>query len=90
MNNIAKQTVLIVDDQESIRLALSRMLSKEGYEVLLADEGEKALDVLREKKVNVMLSDLKMPKMDGLQLLKASKLVKPEVEVILITAHGTI
>ncbi|MFQ5686844.1 MAG: sigma-54-dependent transcriptional regulator [Candidatus Scalindua sp.] len=90
MTNIAKQTVLIVDDQESIRLALSRMLSKEGYEVLLADEGEKALDVLREKKVNVMLSDLKMPKMDGLQLLKASKLVKPEVEVILITAHGTI
>lgn len=90
MNNIAKQTVLIVDDQESIRVALSRMLSKEGYEVLLADEGEKALDVLREKKVNVMLSDLKMPKMDGLQLLKASKLVKPEVEVILITAHGTI
>ena len=90
MNNIAKQTVLIVDDQESIRVALSRMLSKEGYEVLLTDEGEKALDVLREKKVNVMLSDLKMPKMDGLQLLKASKLVKPEVEVILITAHGTI
>jgi len=90
LNNIAKQTVLIVDDQESIRLALSRMLSKEGYEVLLADEGEKALDILREKKVNVMLSDLKMPKMDGLQLLKASKLVKPEVEVILITAHGTI
>ncbi|MBS1257760.1 MAG: Regulatory protein AtoC [Candidatus Scalindua arabica] len=90
MNSIATQTVLIVDDQESIRLALSRMLSKEGYEVLLADEGEKALDVLREKKVNVMLSDLKMPKMDGLQLLKASKLVRPEVEVILITAHGTI
>jgi two-component system response regulator HydG len=90
LNNIAKQTVLIVDDQESIRLALSRMLSKEGYEVLLADEGEKALVILREKKVNVMLSDLKMPKMDGLQLLKASKLVKPEVEVILITAHGTI
>ncbi|HJO48169.1 MAG TPA: sigma-54 dependent transcriptional regulator, partial [Candidatus Scalindua sp.] len=90
MNNIAKQTVLIVDDQESIRLALSRMLSKEGYEVLLADEGEKALVILREKKVNVILSDLKMPKMNGLQLLKASKLVKPEVEVILITAHGTI
>ena len=90
MNNLAKQTVLIVDDQESIRLALSRMLSKEGYEVLLTDEGEKALDILREKKVNVMLSDLKMPKMDGMQLLKASKLIKPEVEIILITAHGTI
>ena len=90
MNNSTKQTVLIVDDQESIRLALSRMLSKEGYEVFLAENGESALDILREKKINVMLSDLKMHKMDGLRLLKASKLIKPEVEVILITAHGTI
>ncbi len=90
MNNSTKQTVLIVDDQESIRLALSRMLSIEGYEVFLAESGESALDILREKKINVMLSDLKMHKMNGLQLLKASKLIKPEVEVILITAHGTI
>ena len=90
MNNLTKQTVLIVDDQESIRLALSRMLSKEGYEVFLAESGEIALDILRDKKINVMLSDLKMHKMDGLRLLKASKLIKPEVEVILITAHGTI
>jgi two-component system response regulator HydG len=90
LNNSTKQTVLIVDDQESIRLALSKMLSKEGYEVFMAESGETALDILREKKINVMLSDLKMHKMDGLQLLKASKLIKPEVEVILITAHGTI
>jgi two-component system response regulator HydG len=90
LNNSTKQTVLIVDDQESIRLALSRMLSIEGYEVFLAESGESALDILREKKINVMLSDLKMHKMNGLQLLKASKLIKPEVEVILITAHGTI
>jgi len=90
LNNLLKQTVLVVDDQESIRLALSKMLSKEGYEVFLAEEGESALDILRENKVNVMLSDLKMHKMDGLRLLKASKLIKPEVEVILITAHGTI
>ena len=83
-------TVLIVDDQESIRHALSKMLTKEGYEVLLAGEGEEALETLRKKKVNVILSDLKMPKMDGVQLLKTSKLIKPEVEVILITAHGTI
>jgi two-component system response regulator HydG len=90
LNNSTKQTVLIVDDQESIRVALSRMLSKEGYEVFLAESGELALDILRDKKINVMLSDLKMHKMDGLRLLKASKLIKPEVEVILITAHGTI
>ncbi len=83
-------TVLIVDDQESIRHALSKMLTKEGYEVLLAKEGDEALETLRKRKVNVILSDLKMPKMDGVQLLKTSKLIRPEVEVILITAHGTI
>jgi two-component system response regulator HydG len=83
-------TILIVDDQDSIRDALSKMLIKEGYEVLLAGEGDEALEILRKKKVNVILSDLKMPKMDGVQLLKTSKLIKPEVEVILITAHGTI
>ena len=83
-------TVLIVDDQDSIRDALSKMLIKEGYEILLAGEGDEALEILRKRKVNVILSDLKMPKMDGVQLLKTSKLVKPEVEVILITAHGTI
>jgi two-component system response regulator HydG len=90
LNNTGKQIVLIVDDQESIRLALSRLLSQEGYEVLLAEDGESALDILRENKVNVILSDMKMHKMDGLRLLKTSKLIKPEVEVILITAHGTI
>lgn len=86
----ANPTVMIVDDQESIRHALSKMLIKEGYEVLLAGEGDEALETLRKRRVNVILSDLKMPKMDGVQLLKASKLIKPEVEVILITAHGTI
>ncbi len=90
MNNTGRQTVLVVDDQESIRLALSRLLSQEGYEVLLAEDGESALDILRANKANVVLSDMKMHKMDGMRLLKASKLIKPEVEVILITAHGTI
>jgi len=85
-----KHTVLIVDEKESDRLALSRVLLREGFEVLLAEDGDKALDILREKKVNVIISSLKMHKMDGLRLLNASKLIKPEVEVILITAHGTI
>ncbi len=90
VNPEVNPTILIVDDQDSIRDALSKMLIKEGYEVLLAGEGDEALEILRKKKVNVILSDLKMPKMDGVQLLKTSKLIKPEVEVILITAHGTI
>jgi two-component system, NtrC family, response regulator HydG len=85
-----KHTILIVGDQESTKLALSRMLLREGYDVLMADDGDRALDILREKKVNVMLSSLIMHKMSGLRLLKASKLIKPEVEVILVTAYGTV
>ncbi|MDR4503703.1 MAG: sigma-54 dependent transcriptional regulator [Candidatus Scalindua sp.] len=82
--------ILVVDDQESIRLALAKMLTREGYEVILAEEGEVALETLRKRKINIILTDLRMPKMDGIQLLRASKLIRPEVEVILITAHGTI
>lgn len=83
-------TVLIVDDLENIRPTLKMTLLREGYEVLLAEDNEKALGLLREKKVNVILSDISMPKVDGFRLLKASKMIKPDVEVILITAHGTI
>ena len=85
-----KHTILIVDDQENTKLALSRMLLKEGYDVLVADDGDNALALLREKKVNVILSSLIMKKMSGLRLLKASKLIKPEVEVILVTAYGAV
>lgn len=85
-----KHTILIVEEHERTRLAYSGILSKEGYEVLLADDGEKALELLKENKVNVILSDLKVPRLDGLQLLKASKLIKPRVGVILLMSFETI
>lgn len=83
-------TILVVDDEKNIRDALVKIFNKEGYNTLSAAEGKEALGILREKDVNLILTDLKMPAMDGLELLTACKMIKPNVEVILITAHGTI
>ena len=80
-----KHTILIVEEHERTRLTISEILSKEeGYEVLLADDVEAALEILKKNKVNVILSGLAKPRrLDGLKLLKASKLIKPRVRVIL-------
>jgi len=83
-------TILVVDDEKNIRDALVKILNKEGYNTLSAAEGKEALGILREKDVNLILTDLKMPAMDGLELLTACKMIKPNVEVILISAYGTI
>lgn len=83
-------TILVVDDEENIRDALVKILDKEGYNTLSAAEGKEALNIVRERDVNLVLADLKMPTMDGLELLTACKMIKPNVEVILISAYGTI
>jgi two-component system response regulator HydG len=83
-------TILIVDDEDPLRASLVKTLRKEGYEVLEAPDGETALELIRREPVSVVLTDLKMPGMDGVQLLKAIKAISPEVEVILMTAYGTI
>ena len=83
-------TILVVDDEKNIRDALVKILNKEGYNTLSAAEGKEALGILREKDINLILTDLKMPAMDGLELLTACKMIKPNVEVILISAYGTI
>ncbi|MGR3310449.1 MAG: sigma-54-dependent transcriptional regulator [Candidatus Brocadiales bacterium] len=83
-------TILVVEDEENIRTALVKILDKEGYNTLSASEGREALNIIREKDINLVLADLKMPIMDGLELLTVCKMIKPNVEFILITAHGTI
>ncbi len=83
-------TILVVEDEENIRTALVKILDKEGYNTLSASEGREALGIIREKDINLVLADLKMPIMDGLELLTVCKMIKPNVEFILITAHGTI
>ena len=82
--------VLVVDDDAPIRDSLEKILKRDGYTVLTAAGGESALEVIRQQPVNLILTDLKMPKMDGLQLLKAAKILSPEIEVIVMTAYGEV
>jgi two-component system, NtrC family, response regulator HydG len=85
---VEKKKILVVDNEETIRETLLKILEREGYNVLTAEDGQAALEVLRTEKVNVVISDVSMPKMDGNRLLKAAKSILPDVEIILMTGHG--
>lgn len=82
--------VLVVDDTPGIREALEKILEKEGYRVLTAADGEEAVRLLQKHEIALLLTDLKMPGIDGAELLKIAKTISPEIEVVLITGHGTI
>ncbi len=83
---MAKARVLVVDDEKSMRDLLSITLEKEGYEVLTAAGGEAAIEALRRDTTDAVITDLRMPKVDGLQVLRAAKEISPDVAVIVITA----
>ena len=81
--------ILIVDDEQSMRELLSIMLRKEGYAVVTAENGEKALAAIQTDIFDLVITDLKMPNMDGLSLLRAIKESSPDIIVIMMTAFGT-
>jgi signal transduction histidine kinase len=85
-----KKTILIVDDEEGIRKVLSILLSDMGYNVISAENGEIALKLFRENNPQIVLTDIKMPNMDGIELLSCLKKESPDTEVIMITGHGDI
>jgi two-component system nitrogen regulation response regulator NtrX len=85
-----KDIVLIVDDEESIRQSLAGILGDEGYEVASAASGKEALDLLAEVQPSLALLDIAMPDMDGIETLRRFKEARPEMQVIMITGHGTI
>lgn len=82
--------VLIVDDEKNIRLTLSQALEPLGLQTDTAVNGEEALNQLKEKEYGLILLDLKMPGMDGMEVLRQVREIRPEIRVIIITAHGTI
>ncbi len=82
--------VLVVDDEETICVALEAWLSKEGYHVETACSGMDALELLSQKLFDMYLVDIKMPGMDGLDLLARIREIQPDATVIMITAHGSI
>jgi len=84
-----KPRILVVDDEESIREFLEIMLKKEGYEVTSAEDGAKAKDLLAKKSFDMVISDLQMPNMNGIELLKHVKDSSPEMLFMMITAFGT-
>lgn len=84
-----KSRVLVVDDEESIREFLEIMLRKEGYEVTCAEDGQKALDTIKRKSFDLVISDLQMPNMTGIELLKHVKDQYPDMLFMMITAFGT-
>jgi two-component system response regulator FlrC len=82
--------ILVVDDERSVRAFLAEVLVRSGHEVDQAGDGEEALALARSQAFQVVVTDLKMPKLDGLALLEALSREQPEVEVILLTAYGTV
>ncbi|MBK6900089.1 MAG: sigma-54-dependent Fis family transcriptional regulator [bacterium] len=82
--------VLIVDDEASQRESLGGFLLKRGYDVVLAGDGATALRIVHESVVDVMLTDVRMPVMDGAELLAKAKAANPLLEVIVVTAYGSI
>ncbi|HKA92099.1 MAG TPA: sigma-54 dependent transcriptional regulator [Haliangiales bacterium] len=82
--------VLVVDDEKSIVESLAKIFEREGIAVVAAYDGPSALEILRRQRISVLLTDLMMPGLSGMDLLRASKTVAPEVEVVLMTAYGTV
>jgi DNA-binding NtrC family response regulator len=85
-----KQNVLIVDDDPDVLDMLERLLQKLDYQTFVAPNGERALEIVDKSKVNVVVSDLVMPEMDGIEFLKRVKSRKGDIPFIMITGHPTI
>ena len=81
--------ILVVDDEPGIREFLQIMLEREGYEVSSAENGTEAISRFKKKKYDVVIADIKMPKVSGLEVLSSVKELSPETSVILITAHAS-
>jgi DNA-binding NtrC family response regulator len=81
--------ILVVDDDQLIRDFLSEALNRSGYPVDLASSGEEALERIREREYKVVLTDVRMPSMDGMELLKNIKTLLPDAEVVIMTAYAT-
>jgi len=83
-------TLLVADDDPGVRESLERTLTREGYRVVLASDGRAALERVQAGGVDLIVTDLKMPGLTGLDLLRAAKAIRPDVDVILLTAFGTV
>ena len=82
--------ILIIDDERSIRKTLSEILSFEGYKIDEAADGEEGLKKFTEKVFDLVLCDIKMPKIDGIEFLEKARIINPDIPIIMISGHGNI
>ena len=90
MSASVKAHLLIVDDEEPQRLMLASLLGRAGFEVDAARDGSEALELLRNHNYDLMLTDQRMPKMDGLELLERVRRDHADLPVVLMTAYGSV
>ena len=81
-------SILVVDDEEMMRTLLEKVLAREGYQIDTACDGEEALEAIKKHTYHIIISDMKMPRMNGLELLKIVKSEYPQIGVIIMTAYG--
>ena len=86
---MGKKKILVVDDEQHVRQLIGKVLEKEGYEVLTACNGEEGLEIFQKNNIDLIISDIKMPKMNGIEFLHKVKEQEPGVGFILITAFAT-
>jgi len=80
--------ILIVDDQKGIRLLLTEVFRHEGYQTFQASDGKQAVEIMRAENPELVLLDMKIPGMDGLDILRRIRAINPEVRIIMMTAYG--
>ncbi|MCK5096540.1 MAG: response regulator, partial [Desulfobacteraceae bacterium] len=83
-------SIIIVDDEKHYPLILKEVLAEEGYLSYPASSGMEALDILSQERIDLVLTDVKMPGMDGVELLAKIKEINPDIPVIVMTAHGSV
>jgi two-component system response regulator HydG len=83
-------TILVVEDDAENRAAMVKVLEAAEYKVLQTDNGQQAIDILNEEDIDILVTDLRLPVMDGVELLKRAKALEQDIEVIMITGHGTV
>lgn len=81
-------SILVIDDEELIRQRLANLLALDGYQVQVAESGRQGLDIASRDNPNLIIADIKMPGMDGIEVLRSVKQASPDTEVIIITGHG--
>jgi diguanylate cyclase (GGDEF)-like protein/putative nucleotidyltransferase with HDIG domain len=81
--------ILLVDDEEALRLLMGRQLRRAGHDVVTADDGQEALELLGREPFDLIVSDMKMPRLDGMGLLEHAKTLAPDTEFIILTGHGS-